>query len=104
MLCLKAYTRLGRKRGTTRGTCGVSVTAGREQTVRGVTLVLVRLNVQSRIFVKTVRIVFDVTAPQLGSDAVSKQMSDKLQFVAQSDKLKHVGHETASLPAIEDSS
>src|ERR1700752_55899 len=32
-----------------------------------------------------------------GSDAVSKQMSDKLQFVAQSDKLKHVGHQTASL-------
>ena len=30
-----------------------------------------------------------------GSDAVSKQMSDKLQFVAQSDKLKHVGHQTA---------
>jgi len=33
-----------------------------------------------------------------GSDAVEKQMSDKLQFVAQSDKLiKHVGHQTASL-------
>jgi len=25
------------------------------------------------------------------------KMSDKLQFVAQSDKLKHVGHQTASL-------
>jgi len=33
-----------------------------------------------------------------GSDAVSKQMSDKLQFVARPDKLKHVGHQTASLP------
>jgi len=29
-----------------------------------------------------------------GIDAVEKQMSDKLQFVAQSDKLKHVGHQT----------
>ena len=32
-----------------------------------------------------------------GSGAVSKQMSDKLQFVAQSEKLKHVGHQTVPL-------
>jgi hypothetical protein len=33
-----------------------------------------------------------------GSDAVEKQLSDKLQLVAQSDKLKHVGQQTALLP------
>jgi hypothetical protein len=37
------------------------------------------------------------TAANSYSDAVSKQMSDKLQFVAQFDKLKLVGHQTASL-------
>ena len=37
---------------------------------------------------------------ELGGDAVSKRMSDKLQFVVQSDKLKHVGHQTASLPRV----
>jgi len=44
-------------------------------------------------------VIFCESLGLVGSDAVSKQMSDKLQFVAQSDKLKHVGHQTAPLPS-----